>query len=344
MNIVKNLSLLSLLLSALAIPAGATVTIASPANGAAVTSPFNLSANASSCSSQSTAAMGYSLDNSSDTTIVNSSSVNAEVQAATGSHTLHVKSWGNQGAVCVTDVAVTVQPVTTLMTSAPVIPSGAISVSALQTLSNWQATSDSASSGSASGTTVLGNSPSRSGNARKFATSYSNYGSERYSASFGDDTGSSNFLYDGWVYISGSSSGIANIEMDMNQVMPNGQTVIFGFQCDGWQGTWDYTANNGSPQHPADVWLHSTASCNPRQWSTNAWHHVQVSYSRDSSGNVTYKSVWLDGVESIINATVPSAFALGWSPTILTNFQVDGETASAGSSTVYLDQLVIYRW
>lgn len=344
MNIVKNLPILSLLLSALAIPAGATVTVASPASGASVTSPFTLSANASSCSSQTIAAMGYSLDNSSDTTIVDLSSVNAQIQAATGSHTLHVKSWGNQGAVCVTDVAITVQPVTTLVTSAPVIPSGAVSVSAIQTLSNWQATSDNGSSGSASGVTVLGNTPSLSGNARKFATSYTNYGSERYSASFGDDTSSSNFLYDGWVYIAGSSSGIANIEMDMNQVMPNGQTVIFGFQCDGWQSTWDYTANNGSPQSPVDAWLHSTASCNPRQWSTNTWHHVQVSYSRDSSGNVTYKSVWLDGVESVINATVPSAFALGWGPTILTNFQVDGETAAAGSSTVYLDQLIIYRW
>jgi hypothetical protein len=344
MNIAKNLPVTPVLLSLLAIPAGAAVTVANPANDATVTSPFTLSANASSCSSQNTAAMGYSLDNSSDTTIVYSSTVSAQVQAATGSHTLHVKSWGNQGAVCVTDVAITVQPVTTLVTSAPVIPSGAISVSAIQTLSNWQAISDSASSGSASGATLLGNSPSRSGNARKFATSYMNYGSERYSVSFGDDTTSSNFLYDGWVYIAGSSSGIANIEMDTNQVMANGQTVIFGFQCDGWQSTWDYTANNGSPKSPVDVWLHSTASCNPRQWSANTWHHVQVSYSRDSSGNVTYKSVWLDGVESVINATVPSAFALGWAPTILTNFQVDGETAAAGSSTVYLDQLTVYRW
>ena len=344
MNTVKNLPILPVLLSVLAVPAGATVTVASPANGAAVTSPFTLSANASSCSSQNTAAMGYSLDNSSDTTIVYSSSVSAQVQAATGSHTLHVKSWGNQGAVCVTDVAITVQPVATVVTNTPVIPAGAVSVSAIQTLGNWQASSDSGASGTASGATVLGNSPSLSGTARKFATSYANYGDERYSATFGDDTTSSNFLYDGWVYIAGSSNGIANIEMDMNQVMANRQTVIFGFQCDGWTSTWDYTANNGTPQSPVDVWLHSTASCNPRQWSPNTWHHVQVSYSRDSSGNVTYKSVWLDGAESVINATVPSAFALGWSPTLLTNFQVDGETASAGSSTVYLDQLIVYRW
>ncbi|HVU47100.1 MAG TPA: hypothetical protein VHD85_13300 [Terracidiphilus sp.] len=288
--------------------------------------------------------MGYSLDNSTDTTIVYSTSVNAQVQSATGSHTLHVKAWGSQGAVCVTDVAISVQPVTTIMTSSPVIPTNAVSVSAIQTLGNWRADSDSGASGSSTGVTTLGNTPSLSGTARKFSTAYANYGDERYSSSFGDDTSSSNFLYDGWIYIAGSSSGIANLEVDMNQVMANGQTVIFGFQCDGWTGTWDYTANNGSPQNPVDVWLHSTASCNPHQWSTNTWHHIQVSYSRDSAGNVTYKSVWLDGIESVMNATVPSAFALGWSPTLLTNFQVDGATAGSGSSTVYLDNLVIYRW
>lgn len=344
MNIVKNISTLISLLASLVVPAAAAVIVTSPANGALVTSPFSLSANAGACSSQVIAAMGYSLDSSSSTTIVDSSSVNAQVQASTGSHTLHVKSWGNHGSVCVTDVAVTVQPVTTTMTDAAVVPSNALSVSGIQTLSNWVAVSDSAASGSASGATVLDNSPSLSGNGRKFTTTYANYGDERYSVAFGDDTTSTNFLYDAWVYVAGQSSGIANVEMDMNQVMANGQTVIFGFQCDGWTGTWDYTANNGSPKSPVDAWMHSTASCNPRQWSANTWHHVQVSYSRDSAGNVTYKSVWFDGVESIINTTAPSAFALGWSPTLLTNFQVDGATAAAGSSTVYLDQLTIYRW
>jgi hypothetical protein len=288
--------------------------------------------------------MGFSLDNSSDTTIVDSSSISAKVQAATGSHTLHVKAWGGQGAVCVTDITLSVQPVTTVVTSAPVIPANAVSVSSIQTLTNWHASVDNSQSGSASGVTTVANSPSMSGSAREFATEYSDYGDERYNASFGDDTTSMNFLYEAWIYVAGSSSGIANVEMDMNQVMENGETVIFGFQCDGWQGTWDYTANSGTPQKPNDVWLHSTASCNPHKWETNSWHHVIVSYSRDNDGNVTYKSVWFDGVESVINATVPSAFALGWAPTLLTNFQVDGATAGSGSSTVYLDELTIYRW
>jgi hypothetical protein len=182
------------------------------------------------------------------------------------------------------------------------------------------------------------------GNAREFDTAYSDYGGERYSASFGDDTTSTNFLYDAWIYVTSPSSGIANVEMDMNQVMTNGQTVIYGFQCDGWSGTWDYTTNLGSPKIPKDGWLHSAASCNPHEWKTNSWHHIEVSYSRDSDGNVTYKSVWFDGTESVINITVPSAFALGWAPTLLINFQVDGATATSGSSNVYLDDLTVYRW
>jgi hypothetical protein len=89
--------------------------------------------------------------------------------------------------------------------------------------------------------------------------------------------------------------------------------------------------------------VHTTAKCNPRQWATNAWHHIQIEYSRDERGNVTYKAVWFDGVMQAVNATVPSAFALGWGSTLLTNFQIDGLGAS-GTATVYLDKLSIYRW
>jgi hypothetical protein len=318
----------------------ANVTVSSPANGAQVGSPFALSANAASCSSQAISAMGYSLDNSADTTIVKGTSVMAQVASATGTHTLHVKAWGNEGSACVTDVAITVEAAA----ATAGIPAYAISVGSLQTLSNWVAQNDAGSGGSSIGQLSLVNSPSLSGGARKFVSNYLDYGDQRFYVSFGDDTTSTNFFYDAWVYLPYPSTSIANLEMDMNQVMPNGQTVIFGFQCDGWSGTWDYTANKGTPAKPVDTWLHSKAGCNPRQWSTNTWHHIQVSYSRDDSGNVTYQSVWLDGAESSLNVTVPSAFALGWAPTLLTNFQLDGSAATSGTATAYLDDLTIYRW
>jgi len=320
------------------IPTNTNVTVSSPNNGAEVESPFALSANAANCSSQTTTAMGYSLDNSTATTIVKSTSIQAMVTSGTGAHTLHVKAWGNAGSACVTDVAITVAATTA------VIPTNAISVGGLQTLSNWVAQPDIGSAGSSTGSMSLINSPSLSGNARQFVSNYLDYGDQRFYASFGDDTAATHFFYDAWIYLPSPSTSIANLEMDMNQVMSNGQTVIFGIQCDGWSGTWDYTANQGTPQKYVDVWLHSKAACNPHQWSTNTWHHVQFSYSRDNSGNVTYSAVWLDGAKSILNATVPSAFALGWAPSLLTNFQEDGYLATSGTATAYLDDLTIYRW
>ncbi len=58
---------------------------------------------------------------------------------------------------------------------------------------------------------------------------------------------------------------------------------------------------------------------------------------------VTYKSVWLDGNQQPINVTAYSAFALGWAPTILTNFQMDG-LGAGGAPVAFLDDLTIYRW
>jgi hypothetical protein len=59
---------------------------------------------------------------------------------------------------------------------------------------------------------------------------------------------------------------------------------------------------------------------------------------------VTYQSVWLDGAEQAIDATVPSSFALGWQVGVVqTQFQVDG-LGTSGVSTVYLDNLTISRW
>ena len=223
------------------------------------------------------------------------------------------------------------------------LPRNATSVYNIQSAYIWNMVDDSGTSGVATGTMSLVSTPSLSGYARDFGISYQNSAGERYWAIFGNDPSATNFLYDTYVYIASPSSDIANLEFDMNQVMSNGQTVIFAVQCDGYSSTWDYTTNAGTPASPIDQWLHSTAHCNPQSWSTNQWHHLQISYSRDSVGNVTYKYVTLDGVQNKINETVPSAFALGWSSVLLTNFQIDG-LGGYGSATVYLDKLTISRW
>jgi hypothetical protein len=284
--------------------------------------------------------MGYSFDDSANTTVVNGAQVNTQVSAETGAHTLNVKAWGNAGAACNASVAVNVTD-SSPAASSPV-PANATTVSGIQALGDWQASHDTGTPGGSSGSMSVVGSPSKSGGARQFVTGFSGSGGELYNANFGKDTNATNFFYDGWVYLTSSASTIQNLEMDMNQVMANGETVLYGFQCDGNSGTWDYTKNSGSPTQPNDQWVHSSARCNMRNWSQNTWHHVQVSYSRDNAGNVTYHSVWLDGAESSINATAPSAFAIGWAPALLTNFQVDG--LGSGTNTIYLDQLSISRW
>ena len=353
-------SLFIVLLALCSLSAWAQINVIYPANGAIVAPQFSLYATADTCSSQPVGSMGFSLDSGRDITYVyNSWLYYTPVSALPGAHVVHVKSWGNQGAVCVTDVAITIVGSGSYAPagsngvftgggftggSGPYVPSNAAVISSIQALGNWVSFHDYGTYGSSTGAMAMVGSPSLSGNARQIYTTYTYYGGQRYYAGFGDDTTARNFLYDGWVYLTDSASSISNLEMDMNQVMPNGQTVIFGFQCDGWSGTWDYSANGGTPTAPWDHWVTSSAPCNVRNWAQNAWHHVQISYSRDDYGNATYHSVWLDGNEQQINATVPSAYALGWAPTLLTNFQVGSFYPGWSSSNVYLDNLTISRW
>jgi hypothetical protein len=333
------LSLLSPALIVCAAPVLAQVVVGSPYYSARVVSPFWLSAKADPCSSQAIAAMGYSLDNSTSTTIVSGSALSTNVGAGLGAHVLHVKSWGVFGASCVSDVAITIVP-----SPLESVPANAKVSKELQVWTGWHAANDSgAGPGISSGAMSLAQTSTLNGVARKFVTTYSNSGGERYYINFANDSAPKNFLYDAWVYIASPSGDIANLEMDMNEVIWNGDTVIFGVQCDGYSNTWDYTTNAGSPKNYVDQWLHSSAYCNPRQWSTNSWHHVQITYSRDSAGDVTYKSIYFDGIEQVINETVPSAFSLNWGNCLLTNFQIDG-LGAYGSATVYVDHLAVYRW
>lgn len=340
MKILTKIALASSILAA-AVPAFAGVTVTSPSNGATVGSSFPLSASAANCGGQGVSVMGYSIDSSAQTNLYNGSSLNVTATSPTGNHTVHVKAWGNAGAVCVTDVALNVSSGSN--GSGPSIPGNAVSVSSIQTFDNWTVTKDSGTPGSASGAMALTSNPSMGGQTRKFTTSTSSYGGMRYSANFGDDNQSQNFVYDAWVYVDNSIGNVANLEMDLNQTMANGQTAIFGFQCDGYSNTWDVTANTGSAQSPNDQWVHTGAYCKASSWGQNTWHHVQVQYSRDGSGNINYKSVWLDGLQEPINMTVFSGFALGWGPALLTNFQVDG-VGSGGTSNIYVDNLTVYRW
>jgi hypothetical protein len=320
----------------------ASVSISNPSSGEHVSSPFTLSATSTSCDSQTVATMGYSIDNG-DTTQIHNTSLDEQVSASAGTHTVHVKSWGDNGAVCVTDVALDVTDVTdNVAADSSVVPSDAVSVSSINKLGGWRTAHDDGTNGSSSGKMYLVGSPVHSGSSREFVTKFSGAAGQRYSVSFSDNSTSTNFFYDGWIYFTSSASHIANMELDLNQTMSNGNTVFMGIQCDGYTGTWDYTENLGTASHPKGHWAHSSAPCNPRSWKRYSWHHVQASFSRTSTGKVTYQKIYLDGVEHTLNHTVYAARASGWGKVLMTQFQIDSLNSS--TITAYLDDLTIYRW
>lgn len=223
------------------------------------------------------------------------------------------------------------------------IPANALHIDMIQTMPGWRTKHDPATGGSASGVMSMTNEPTLSGQTAKFDTSYSSYGGVLYSITYGKDAQPTNFVYDARVWIA-SGSQIGNLEMDNNQVVSNGDTIIYAFQCAGDSNTWDYSENAGTRANPVVKWVKSNQPCNPQNWTKDTWHHVQIWTSRDSVGNVTYHSVWLDGVEAPINKTVMSAFSLRWAAgDMIANFQVDGGK-SGGSSTLYLDNFTLYRW
>jgi hypothetical protein len=227
--------------------------------------------------------------------------------------------------------------------SGPNIPSTATSVTQIQSLPNWQMDHDPATPGTTVGSMSVVGDPTLSGETAEFNTAFTDWGGELYSVSYAKDPNATNFVYDAEVWI-GEGSEIGNLEMDNNQVIANGDTVIYAFQCSGDSNAWEYSENAGTPQAPVVKWVKSNQPCNPESWTPNAWHHVQISTSRDDAGNVTYNGVWLDGVEAPINETVNSAFSLGWAAgDLMANFQIDGSGAG-GSSTLYLDKFTIYRW
>jgi hypothetical protein len=337
---IRGISMKPFLLSIFALMAAgvpsSAITVTTPSSGAQLSSPFTLTASATTCASKTAESMGYSIDHGQ--AIIEPTSFTTLVVAGEGSHVLHVKCWGQK----VNDevlIDITVVPPDTLNP-----PTNATVVSNIQSLPTWEWEHDPGTPGNSTGTSEITSTPSMTGNSRQFSVNFSNSGGEIYHDAFGTDTQATHFIYDAYVMLTQSSS-LANIEMDMNQVMPNGLTVIYGFQCSSYSGKWEYSYNIGTPQNPIVKWFASNATCpRPSTWSTNVWHHVQIFYFRDSLGNVTYQSASMDGdQQELIGATGSSTFDLHWKPVLATNFQLDGE-GSDGSITAYVDKITVSRW
>lgn len=154
-----------------------------------------------------------------------------------------------------------------------------------------------------------------------------------------NDFASTHFVYDAYVSITDPTQ-VANVEMDMNQVLANGLTVILATQCSHYSGTWEWTTTTGGTH-----WNKGNIPCDPTKWTPNQFHHIQIATERDATGVVTYDWVNFDGVLSnFVNAKGLSAEQLNWAKVELLNFQLDGTQKAGGTMSAVVDQLQIWKW
>jgi hypothetical protein len=222
------------------------------------------------------------------------------------------------------------------------IPSNAISSGALAGASGWTWTHDTGTPGTSVGSSSYPiSNPSLTGRAREFSVSYWDHGGERYHLSFGHDLTATHMVYDSYVYVEDVTQ-LANLEMDLYQVLGNGMTVFFATQCSGYSGTWEYTYVSAGKSH----WHTSNVPCNLKSWKPKTWHHVEYAVHRDNSGNVTHDWVNVDGnMQYFKYATAFAGKYLGWATgDLVLNLQLDGASADNGRITVFADKLQVYRW
>jgi hypothetical protein len=319
------------------------LTVTSPVNDSTVSSPVAVQAHTTGCDDAAPVSFGYSVDDM--TTLVRGDTATdidtVDSTIPVGAHTIHFKAWTDKGICPVVDVAFTVAA-----SGGGTIPADATAWSGLAGASNWVFVHDKGTPGSSTGETEYPVSdPGLDGKARKFSLTYEDHGGERGSLDFAHhQTTPTHFVYDTYVYLPVPSE-VENVEMDMNQVVSNGDTVIFGTQCASGSGTWEFTTVSEVDGKLGTHWHPSNLACDPKSWTANTWHHIEIASHRDSANVVTYDWVTFDGTtKTFEGASGGSAESLGWTAgDLLLNFQLDGPSAS-GSITAYIDEMTVYGW
>lgn len=227
----------------------------------------------------------------------------------------------------------------------PVSADPTVIVAPLDALATWVGEYDGATQGSANGSTTY---PVLIGGrqARKFTSSFTDNGGFRFHTVYGTDTVKKNFVYAGDLYFQ-AVAGLGQMELDNNQVTADGQTYIYGCQCNANSGAWDITKTI-QPVPPAKegncAWVPTAFKGSPQRFALNRWLHFEIASHRDDAGNITYDAIFFDGVTALIGTTLPASLSLGWEQGImLVNFQLGGAGAS-GNLTAYANNLQVARW
>ncbi|MGA2536720.1 MAG: hypothetical protein ABSF53_11935 [Terracidiphilus sp.] len=318
------------------------ITVGSPVSGMRVSSPVMIKAHNVGCNGARPTYFGYSIDD--DRAIVpgrDSYDIDVFGQSlAAGPHTLHFRSWTSEGECPEVTTTFTVQspkdPTTKLS-----IPPDAVSSGSLDGSSRWVEGHDGGTPGKSEGWMLYPAKTPLYDDAREFMMTYTERAGERWSTFIVQDTVPTHFALDLYVMFPNPSE-VRNLEMDINQVLANGDTIIMSTQCSGEIGFWEYGDTKGDQEH----WKSTKLPCNPATWKANVWHHVQIGEHHDGLGNVTHDWVTLDGdYTPFVDATLPSVRAEDWEiGNIATQFQIEGSSLSSGKATAYVHDLTVYRW
>ena len=333
------LSAASACLLATAPALAANITIGSPVSGTHLGSPVLVRAHNIGCNGFTPTSFGYSIDDSSalslGETAYDIDVTNDPITA--GTHTIHFKSWTSHGECPAASTTFTV-----VGNPSMGIPPNAISSGDLDARNTWTEIHDGGTPGKSTGTTSYPAKTPVYDDAREFHMTYVARAGERWNTDAAIDAEATHFAIDAYVMLANPSQ-VLNLEMDVNHVMANGETVILSTQCSGVTKTWEYGFTVGRLDH---WWSTPQLKCDPTTWTANVWHHIQIGMHHDANGVVTHDWVILDGVyTAFINATRGSAKFLDWQHGVVnTQFQIEGTNAGTGSVTAYTHKLTVYRW
>ncbi len=220
------------------------------------------------------------------------------------------------------------------------LPPNAVSSGDLDTQAGWSQIHDGGTPGTSRGSTLYPATTPLYDDAREFYMTYTDRAGERWNITPNTDAAATHFVLDTYVFLTNPAE-VMNLELDINQVNSNGETVILSTQCAGIVGSWEagYTAGK------KDNWWASGIKCDPRTWTANTWHHIQIAVHRNPNGTVTHDWVSLDGVYHTWNYTHICGRYLGWQPgDINVQYQIEGNNKTSGSVTSYIHKLTVYRW
>lgn len=343
-SIIRILAFLSLV-SVLA--AAGTITVASPANGASVTVPFNVNFTYSGTATYTK----LWIDGKAVTTEDNTSSFSHTVTSlATGSHTLALQAHDAStnttytSNVSITVVAAGASTAASTSTSTgssagyPAPPANAVVFSDVQNTKNTgSCNTASCAGGSGNGSSWVAfnqTTPSLSGSSTEFMNSGGGFDSLWY-WHLGANNAATNIELDFYLMVNSTSqTGTQAIENGPQQYV-GGYKYSMTMQCEYsnqiWR-VWDQAANG---------WKATTVAC--PHWTPNVWHHVQMYITTNHTNHTeTYHTLIVDGVSHSLGLTY-GVTNVGYGDNLGFQFQLDNN--SSGSEVYeWLDNITFTVW